>query len=312
MMAPRHVTVFGGSGFLGRYVVERLADRGDVVTIAVRDPESARFLTPLGNVGQIARVRCPIQSDEAVAAVLQGADAVINLVAVLYERRSQTFQAVHVDGAERIASAAAAAGVECLVHVSSVGASPNAPSHFARSKAAGEAVVRRVFPNATIMRPSVMFGAEDGFLNLFAGLARVLPALPLYGGGKTQFQPVFVGDVATAIATALDDPATAGQTYELGGPRSYTFAELIRYMLDETGRRRCLVPVPFAIGHMQARLLELLPHPPVTSDQLRQLTVDNLVADDAKALGDLGIEPTTLETIAPTYLAKFRRHARAA
>ena len=311
-MAPRRVTVFGGSGFVGRYLVERLADRDDVVTVAVRDPEHAKFLLPLGNVGQIARVRCPVQSDDAVAAVLENADAAVNLVGILSERGRRTFQAIHVDGAARIGRCAAASGVGRLVHVSAIGASLRAPSRYGRSKADGEFAICGPFPGATILRPSVMFGAEDGFLNLFAGLARLLPALPLYGGGRTRFQPVFAGDVAAAIVAALDDPATAGQTYELGGPHTYSFAELMRYMLRETGRRRCLLPVPFAVGRLQAAAFAFMPRPWVTVDQLRQLTVDNVVADGARTLHDLGIAPTTLETIAPTYLATYRRHAKAA
>lgn len=311
-MAPRRVTVFGGSGFVGRYVVERLADRGDVVTVAVRDPEHAKFLLPLGNVGQIARVRCPLRSDDAVAAVLENADAAVNLIGIRLERGRQTFQAVHVDGAARIGRAAAAAGVRRLVHVSAIGASLQAPSHYGRSKADGEFAICGPFPGATILRPAVMFGAEDSLLNPFAGLAKVLPALPLYGRGRTRFQPVLVGDVASAIVAALDDPATAGQTYELGGPRIYSFADLMRYMLRETGRRRCLLPVPLAVGRLQAAAFAFMPRPWVTVDQLRQLTVDNIVADDARTLHDLGITPTALEMIAPSYLATYRRHAKAA
>lgn len=304
--AQRRVTVFGGSGFLGRYIVERLADRGDVLTVAVRDPEAAKFLKPLGDVSQVTPVRCPIQDEAGVAAAVADAQAVINLVGVLYERGRQTFSQVHVGGAARIARAAKAAGAARLVHVSAIGADPDSPSAYGRSKAAGERAVGAAFPEATILRPSVVFGPEDGFFNLFAGLARLLPALPLYGGGRTRFQPVHVGDVSAAVAAVLDDPATAGKTYELGGPRVYSFAALLRYILATIGRRRLLVPLPFAIGHVQAAILGLLPQPPVTNDQLRQLTVDSVVADGALGLADLGIEPTALEVVVPSYLARYR------
>ena len=304
--SQRRVTVFGGSGFLGRYIVERLARQGNVLTVAVRDPEAAKFLKPLGDVGQITPVRCPIQDEEGVAAVVAGAHTVINLVGILYERRHDTFDAVHDEGAARVARAAAAAGVRRLVHVSAIGAHADAPSRYGRSKAAGERAVRESFPGATILRPSIIFGPEDGFFNLFAGLARFLPVLPLYGGGHTRFQPVHVGDVASAVIAVLADPASAGKTYELGGPRTYSFAELLRYIVRTIGRRRLLLPVPFAIGRMQAAIFECLPHPPVTRDQLLQLTADNVVAGEAPCLADLGIEPTSMEMVVPGYLARYR------
>ena len=305
-MAIARATVFGGSGFIGRYVVEQLADRGAVVTVAVRNPEAAKFLKPLGDVGQVTPVRANLLDEAAVQRVVAGADSVINLVGILYESGRHKFGSIHVEGAARIARATAAAGGKRLVHISAIGADRDARSEYARSKAAGEAAVREHFPAATILRPSIVFGREDGFFNLFAGLARLLPVLPLYGGGKTRFQPVYVGDVAAAVMAVLDDPAAVGQAYELGGPRVYSFAELMRLVVTTIERRRMLVPVPFAIGGLQAMFLELLPRPPLTRDQLKQLKSDNVVGADVPGLAALGIEPTAVEALLPTYLARYR------
>ncbi len=309
-MASQRITVFGGSGFLGAYVVERLADRDMTVTVAVRDPEAAKHLRPLGQVGQVTPVACDIKSPDAVARAVEGADAVINLVGILAERGRQTFKAVHVDAAGEIARAASRAGARSLVHVSAVGAASNALSEYSRSKAAGEAAVRDAFPQATIVRPSVIFGPGDGFFNLFAGLARVAPALPLFGGGQTRFQPVYAADVADAITGAPFDPSSAGETYELGGPRVYTFAELMELLLTEIRRKRALVPVPFFVGDIQATFAGLLPNPPVTRDQMKSLRSDNVVSPDARTLADLGISPTAVETILPTYVHRYRRGGR--
>ena len=305
-MAIAWATVFGGSGFIGRYVVERLADRGAVVTVAVRNPEAAKFLKPLGDVGQVTPVRANLLDEAAVQRVVAGADTVINLVGILYESGRHKFGSIHVEGAARVARATAAAGGKRLVHISAIGADRQARSEYARSKAAGEAAVREHFPAATILRPSIVFGREDGFFNLFAGFARLLPALPLYGGGKTRFQPVYVGDVAAAVMAVLDDPEAAGQIYELGGPRVYTFTELMRLVLTTIERKRLLVPVPFAIGRLQAMVLELLPRPPLTRDQLKQLKSDNVVGAEVPGLAALGIEPTAVEALLPTYLARYR------
>ncbi len=304
------VTVFGGSGFLGRYVVERLADRDIVVRVGVRDPEAAKHLKPLGQVGQVNPFACNIRDEASVRAAVEGADAVINLVGILAERGRQTFKALHVDAAGAIARAAADAGCESLVQVSAIGAAPSALSEYSRSKAAGEAAVREAFPAATIVRPSVIFGPEDGFFNLFGGLARVAPALPLYGGGKTRFQPVYVADVADAVVAALGNSGAAGRTYELGGPRVYTFAELMELMLAEVRRNRFLVPLPFFVGDIQAFFMEFLPNPPVTRDSMKSLREDNVVAEDALTLADLGIVPTPAEAILPTYLHRYRKGGR--
>ncbi len=304
------VTVFGGSGFVGRYVVERLADRGAVVTVAVRDPERAKYLRPLGDVGQVSPIRADLRDEAAVQAAVAEADAVINLVGILFESGRQGFRGAHVEGPALLAGASKTAGVQHFVQVSAIGADPAASSDYARSKAAGEQAVRLAFPEATILRPSIVFGPEDGFFNRFAALARFLPALPLYGGGRTRFQPVYVCDLADAILAAIDQPSAAGQTYEIGGPRTYSFAELMRITLSEVRRRRLLLPVPFAVGALQAALFELLPNPPLTRDQLRQLRHDNMVAPGALGLADLGITPTSLETIISTYLARYRPGGR--
>lgn len=304
------VTVFGGSGFLGRYVVERLADRDIVVRVGVRDPEAAKHLKPLGQVGQVNPFACDIKDADAVRRAVDGADAVINLVGILSERRRQTFKALHVDAPETIARAAADAGCRAMVHVSAIGASKTALSEYSRSKAAGEAAVREAFPAATVVRPSVIFGPEDGFFNLFGNLARIAPALPLYGGGKTRFQPVYVADVADAIVAALCDSGAAGKTYELGGPRVYTFAELMELLLKETRRNRALVPLPFFVGDIQAFFAEFLPNPPVTRDAMKSLRSDNVVGADALTLADLGVSPTAAEVIVPTYVHRYRKGGR--
>ncbi len=304
------VAVFGGSGFIGRYVVERLADMGAVVAVAVRNPERAKFLRPLGDVGQVSPIRVDLTDEAGVHAVVRDADAVVNLVGILFKSGGQTFKRCHVEGPALLAGASKSAGVQRFIQISAIGADPAAASEYARSKAAGERAVRLAFPEATILRPSIVFGPEDGFFNRFAGLARFLPALPLYGGGKTRFQPVYVCDLANAIVAAIELPKAAGKTYEIGGPRTYTFVDLMRVTLAEIRRRRLLLPIPFAIGTIQAAVLELLPKPPLTRDQLRQLRRDNVVADDALTLADLGIAPTALETILPTYLARYRPGGR--
>ena len=309
-MALRRVTVFGGSGFLGRYVVERLADRDLIVQVAVRDPEAAKHLRTLGQVSQVTPFACDVTDAAAVARAVEGADAVINLVGILAERGRQNFRAVHVDAPAAIAIAAASARVKSLVHVSAIGAAQNGLSEYSRSKAAGEAAVRGAYPDAVIMRPSVIFGPEDGFFNLFAGMARIAPALPLFGGGKTRFQPVYVADVADAVVAGLTDAAARGKTYELGGPRVASFAELMELMLGEIRRKRLLVPIPFFVGDIQATLAGILPRPPVTRDQMKSLRADNVVSAQASTLDDLGIFPTAMESILPTYLHRYRRGGR--
>ncbi|MGH6932070.1 MAG: complex I NDUFA9 subunit family protein [Dongiaceae bacterium] len=317
-MAAGVVTVFGGAGFIGRYLVQRLAKRGWIIRVAQRYPDDALFLKPMGAVGQITPVAADVRSDAAVARAVDGADVVVNLVGILLERRRQTFSAVHAEGAGRVARAARAAGAHVFVQMSAIGADPNSSADYARSKAAGEAAVRAIFPSAAIVRPSIVIGPEDDFFNRFAAMARLAPALPLIGGGTTRFQPVYVGDVADAMARLVEDPATTGKTYELGGPRIYSFKELLELLLREIGRRRLLLPLPAALAELQALAFEivdklsfqiLLP-PPLTRDQVRLLRHDNVVAADALGLGDLGIAPTPIETIIPSYLARYRPGGR--
>ncbi len=305
-MASGLVTVFGGSGFIGRHFVKRLAESGRRVRVAVRDPVAADYLKPMGDVGQIVPVQANLRHEASVAAAVAGAEAVVNLVGILFEAGPQRFAAVHAAGAGRVAAAAAAAGAARLVHVSAIGADPDSEARYAQSKAAGEAAAREAFPGVTIVRPSVVFGPEDDFFNRLAALARISPVMPLIGG-NTRFQPVYVGDVAAALCAILDDPETAGKTYELGGPRVYSFADLIRLLLREIGRRRLLVPVPRFVAMFEAGFLELLPKPPLTRDQVRLLDHDNVVGDEALTLADLGVTPTPLEGVLPTYLARFRR-----
>ena len=298
-------TVFGGSGFIGRYVVKRLARAGHTVRVAVTDPGGARFLQTQGKVGQIVPLAAGVTNEEAVARAVAGADLVVNLVGILFERRAGDFQRLHAEGAGRVARLSAAAGVARLVHVSAIGADPASPSAYGRTKGEGEAAVRAAFPSATILRPSIVFGPEDGFFNRFAGLSRMLPFMPVIAG-DTRFQPVYVGDVADAVLAAAERDDAPGRTYELAGPRSHTFRELLRYVLEVTGRRRPLVDVPMGLARIQARLGEFLPNPPLTRDQLLMLQRDNVAAPGAPGLTDLGIQSKALEAVVPSYLTRFR------
>jgi NADH dehydrogenase len=299
-------TVFGGSGFIGRYVVRELARAGWRVRVAGRRPDQALFLRPMGVVGQVTPVWCDIGDDASTGAALADAAVAVNLVGILAESGRQRFERIHHEGPGRIARLAAAGGCRRLVHVSAIGASPEAPSAYGRSKAAGEAAVRQAFPAAVILRPSIVFGPEDGSFNLFAALVRALPAVPLIGGGGTRFQPVWVADVAAAVMASLERPEAPGRTYELGGPRVYTFAELMELVLKTTGRRRLKMTIPWGLARLQAAVLGVLPGRVLTPDQVRQLTVDNVVSADALTLRDLEIEPTPAEAILPTYLDRFR------
>ena len=309
-MAARVITVFGGSGFIGRYLVQQLARRGWIIQVAVRHPDAALFLKPLGDVGQITPIAASLRHEGSIAAAVAGADAVINLVGILYERGRQSFAEIHAEGARRVAVAARAAAAARLVQVSAIGAASASPTANERSHAARAAAVAAAFPGASIVRPSIVFGPEDGFFNRFAAMARVSPVLPLVGGGRTRFQPVYVGDVAEAIARIVDDSATAGRTYELGGPRVYSFRELLELMLAVVHRRRLLAPLPFWAASLQAAFLELLPVPPLTRDQVRLLQRDNVVAAGAPGLRELGIAPSAVELVIPTYLDVYRPGGR--
>jgi NADH dehydrogenase len=278
--------------------------------VAVRRPELAGHLQPLGRVGQIHAVQANLRHAASVDAAARDAEVLVNLVGILFERGRQRFQAVHTYGAEQVALAASAHGAR-LVHVSAIGADVNSPSTYARSKAAAERLVLAAQPSASIMRPSILFGPEDDFFNRFAAIARLSPALPLIGGGLTRFQPVFVGDVARAVADAVDGVARPGVIYELGGPDVRTFKELMQFVLRTIERKRLLLPLPFFLAKMQAALLRYFPKPPLTPDQVELLRVDNIVSEAAKTeqrtLQGLGIEPETMEAIVPSYLWRFRR-----
>jgi uncharacterized protein YbjT (DUF2867 family) len=302
----RLATVFGGSGFVGRYVVRNLARESWLVRAAVRRPDEALFLKTSGVVGQITPLAANVRDRASVARAVAGADSVINLVGILHESGRQRFQAVQADGARMIAEEAARAGARRLVHVSAIGADPDSDSAYARSKAEGEAGVRTAFPAATILRPSIVFGPEDGFFNRFAQMAMLSPALPLIGGGRTRFQPVYVGDVAEAVMKAIETPEAAGRTYELAGPKVYSFAELMRLMLKEIGRKRLLMPLPFPIASLMGAVMQGLPRPQLTADQVRQLKRDNVPGEGSAGLTDLGITPTAVEAIIPTYLDRYR------
>ncbi len=306
-MSVACATVFGGSGFVGRHVVRELAKSGADVRVAVRRADRALFLKTMGDVGQITPVTANVRDDASVAAAVEGSEAVVNLVGILFERAQQTFDAVHHQAAGRIARAAASAGAEQLVQVSAIGADDQSRSAYGRSKAAGEAAVRLGFPSAAIVRPSIVFGADDDFFNRFAALARLSPALPLIGGGKTRFQPVYVGDVAAAIAAIVAKGQGAGTTYEFGGPEIFTFRELLEMVLQATGRRRLLVPVPFALMEWNAAVLGLAPEPPLTRDQVRMLRTDNIAGHEMAGLAELGITPTAVAAILPGYLGRYRR-----
>jgi uncharacterized protein YbjT (DUF2867 family) len=305
------ITVYGGSGFLGRHVVRALANRGYRIRVAVRRPELAGFLQPLGRVGQIHAVQANLRNAASVDAAARDAAVLINVVGILAEGGRQRFDSVHAYGAEQVALAASAHGAR-LVHVSALGADENATARYASSKAAAERLVLAAQPSAIVMRPSIIFGPEDDFFNRFAVLARMSPVLPLIGGGHTRFQPVFVGDVAKAIADAVDGKLKAGAIYELGGPDVRTFKQLMQYVLATIERKRLLVPVPFFYAKIKALFLQFMPPPlTLTPDQVDLLRVDNVVSDTATAEGrtlrGIGIEPEPIEAIVPSYLWRFRK-----
>ena len=298
-------TVFGGSGFVGRYVVKRLAAAGYVTRVAVRDTEGAMFLRPMGRVGQIVPMYASLAHEATLARAVEGANVVVNLVGILAERRSGDFTRIQADGAGHIARLAAIAGVSRMVQVSAIGADPASPSRYASSKAAGEAAVRAALPAATILRPSLVFGAEDQFFNRFAAMAQLLPFMPVIAG-DTKMQPVYVGDVADAVMAGLTRVETAGKLFELGGPRVWTVREILAYILAETRRRRPLVDIPMGLARFQASIAEKLPTKPFTRDQLLLLSRDNVAAPGMPGLAELGILPTPVEMVVPEYLDRYR------
>jgi uncharacterized protein YbjT (DUF2867 family) len=305
-MATRSVaTVFGGTGFIGRYVVKRLAAQGHIVRVAGRNTEAARGSMMAGRVGQVVPLYVSLSNEAAVQRATEGADMVVNLVGILAERHAGDFQRIQAEGAGRIARAAASHGVARMVHVSAIGADAESPSLYARTKALGEQAVRAAMPGATILRPSLVFGAEDQFFNRFGSMAMTLPVMPVISG-NTRFQPVYVGDVADAIMAVLGHDGTMGRTYELGGPRVWTFREILAWILKETHRKRPLIEVPMNIARIQARIGELIPGKPLTRDQLILLGRDNVVSDGMPGLQDLGIVPTPVELVVPEYLDRYR------
>jgi uncharacterized protein YbjT (DUF2867 family) len=308
---PGLVTVFGGSGFVGTQAVRALARKGWRIRVAVRNPASSVELKVMGDVGQIQPVRCDITNPEDVARALRGADAAVNLVGILFETPGRGFDKTHVEGSRNVAEACVAQSVGRLVQMSAIGADVKSEGAYGRSKGEAEAAVRKIKADAVILRPSIVFGTGDGFLNRFASLATMSPALPLIGFGETKFQPVWVGDVAEAVARSVARTDAAGRTFELGGPEVWSFKEILQYILRETGRKRLLAPLPFFAAGMIGSLAELtaiVGVPPVlTRDQVLMLKTDNLVAPGAEGLSAFGIEATGLEAIAPSYLWRYRR-----
>jgi len=302
MEARRVATVFGGSGFLGRYVVKRLANDGYVVRVAVRDPEAAQFLRPYGTVGQIVPLWADITRANTLPRAIDGADVVVNLVGILAERQRGDFGKIQAEGAGNIARQAASAGVGHLVQISAIGAASDSPSAYGTSKAAGEAAVLAAFPRATILRPSIVFGPEDEFFNRFGAMARLAPVMPVIAGAS-KFQPVYVGDVADAVMQALVRPEAAGAIYELGGPRIMTFREILGWIVAQTNRHRPLVAMPA----VAARLLARLPMSGLTQDQLLMLERDNVADPGMPGLAELGILPTPIDLVVPGYLAQYRK-----
>ncbi len=307
MISEKTAVVFGGTGFLGRAVVRALAKKGFRVRVPTRDIEKIREINILGEVGQIETLPVSVRSDAAVAAALEEADTVINLIGILAEKGRDTFQSVHVETAARLSRLARAAGVKNFVHVSALGADKKASSRYARSKALGEEAVRAFFPKAVILRPSILFGPRDCFLNRFARMARFSPVLPLIGGGKTRFQPVYVGDAAEAVLACLKKPEAQGRVFALGGPKIYTFKELLVLLLEIMGLKRRFLTLPWGLAKLLAFFLAFLPDPPLTRDQVELLKTDNVVPPHgaAKNFTALDLEPRALEQILPGYLEKF-------
>ncbi len=304
---PQTAVVFGGSGFIGRYLVAALLADGWRVRVASRRPGALNHLRSTTPVGQLEHVRAPLQDPKAVAQAVQGAAAVINLVGILAEGGKQRFDDLHAQGAGGIAQAAANAGVPAMVQVSAIGADPKARARYARSKAAGEAAVLAAMPQATILRPSLVIGPEDGFFNRFARMAQISPALPLVDGGRARFQPLVVHDLVAAIMAALEQPQAAGRVYELGGPTTYSFKELLRMTLEGLGQRRWLLPLPLPLARLQASILQVLPNPPLTLDQLIMLERDTVVDERLPGLADLGIQAQAIEPMVARILAAYRR-----
>lgn len=304
-MAQRLITIFGGSGFVGKTLVERLAKTGARIRVAVRHPNSALALKPLGDVGQIQVVQANLRNEDSVRAALTGADAVVNLVGILSQSGAQKFDKLHVGGAALVAKLSAEMGVKNLVHMSALGADEDAEANYARTKGEGEAAVRHYFPKATILRPSVIFGPDDKLFNRFAQAASLLPVIPVFSG-DCLFQPVYVGDVVQVMLKALEGDEMQGQAYELGGVKTYSLRQLMALAADEAQQKVTFIDVPDFVAPFQVFFLGLLPNAPITLDQLKMLKKDNVVSEGAKSLSDLGITATPVEAILPSYLHKYR------
>ncbi len=302
-------TVFGGTGFVGRNVVRELADLGYTVKVATRVPERAYFLKPCGTPGQIVPFPCNYNDGESMAEAVKGAQVVVNCIGILFENARQKFEKAHVELPAMIAAACKKANVANFIHISALGVD-EARSRYAKSKLEGEKAVFSEFKSAVILRPSVIFGEDDEFFNMFAGIARVAPALPLIGGGKTRFQPVYVGDVAKAVIASIGNINAHGQIYQLGGPEVVSFREIYERLFQYTGRRRCLMSIPFPLAKVQATFLSLMPQPLLTRDQVESLKTDNVVSEGAKGLSDLGVSQTAMDVILPTYLESYREGGR--
>ncbi|MGA7546355.1 MAG: complex I NDUFA9 subunit family protein [Methyloceanibacter sp.] len=298
------VVVLGGTGFLGRRLVHRLAAEGTLVRVAVRQPDGAQNDLPATDVAQVTFVRADVRDQASVAAAMTGGDAVVNAVSAYVEKGDVTFEAVHVQGAEKVAQEAARLGVARLVLISGLGADPQSRYPYIRSRGRGELAVQRAFPGVTIVRPSAIFGPGDAIFGTLANLARFLPVLPLIGGGRTRLQPVYVEDVAEAVARILTDPGTVGRIYELGGPEVYTLRDLVSFTLRIIGRRRLLMPLPFALAEIQARLFELIPSPPLTTGQVDLLKTDSVVSGALPGFRELNILPRAIEEVVPTYIGR--------
>lgn len=312
--SPGLVTVFGGSGFVGKHAVRALVKDGWRVRVATRSPHTEGDLKVIGSVGQIQLVQANLRYKDSIERAMDGADAVVNLVSVLYEAGRQTFKALNVDGVTTIANAAKTRGISNVVHISSIGANAEAQAEYSQTKGEGETALRALIPSADVLRPSIIFGSEGNFFNKFAAMAQIAPALPLIGGGETKFQPVYVADVAQAVANCLK-AGTSGQTYELGGPQTYSFKELLQFTLEATGRKRFLAPIPWPIAGLMGLAGEMSGHLPfvepfLTRDQVQNLKVDNIVSDGAKTFSDLGITPEALEAIVPAYLVRFKKYGQ--
>lgn len=304
------IAVIGGTGFIGRQIVEVLARQGARVKVLSRNADRAKFLKPMGDVGQISIISGSALDDAALETVMAGSDAVVNTIGILAESGSQRFDSLQAELPARIGQLAKESGVQSLVHLSAIGADLNSPSRYARTKAQGEKGVMAAFPNAVILRPSLVFGAGDGFFNRFASMAVMAPGLPVIGGGRNKVQPVYVGDVAAAVEASLTNPQSKGKIYELGGPDVMTFRDAMAYIIKQIKRPRMLLPVPTGVMSLAATAMAVLPNPPVTRDQLKLLKVDNIVSGDLPGLDDLGVKSTPIDLIVPSYLERYQPGGR--